>query len=188
MNTTEQEWFAKLERSWKRLCEDFARREFFPVSENDITCYLYHSLVAREGLALNSVHTEYPVYGGKEVDIVLGRIPLEREAANTSLFVQIKLRKRRLDYYLYHYKNIAERAFFGDDVEKLIKFKGIGSGVAVAFFQKLPPSPTYKEKSEDETLRYWKELETSMIELEEKLKKEGVKLLYGPLLQFYKRG
>jgi hypothetical protein len=77
----EQDWFRKLERSWKRLCEDFARGEFFPVSENDITCYLYHYLVAHENVGMDSIHIECP-FEGKEVDIVLGKSSLKGPAEN----------------------------------------------------------------------------------------------------------
>jgi len=114
MNTTGQEWFSKLERSWKRLCEGFAKREFYPTSENDITCYLYHSLVAYEGVPINSVHTEYAISEGKEVDLVLGINPLQIEVINASLLVQMKLRKRHIDYYLDHYERFRmPSSFYG---------------------------------------------------------------------------
>jgi hypothetical protein len=35
----------------------FSPQEFFPESENDITCYLYYSLVAHEGITRDSIYT-----------------------------------------------------------------------------------------------------------------------------------
>jgi len=179
-----QKWFSKLERSWKRLCEDYARGEFCPISENDIVCYLYYSLIAHEKIAKNYIHTNYPVkIEGMQVDIFLGKNLPRREIKSKPLLVEIKFRKRRLDYYLDHYRfKPTERVFFGDDVEKLIKLRSAGSGVAAVFFQKLPPSSSCREKCDNVTLQQWVELESLMKELEDKLKNEQIRLLYGPRL------
>jgi hypothetical protein len=145
--------------------------------------------VAHEQVALDSIHTEYPVrVEGKEVDIVLGN-PLKTEAEReVPLLVEIQFWKGRLDYYLSNYKGShTENLFFDDDIEKLIKFRSIGNGVAIAFFQKLPPSPHYKAKSEEETLQNWKELESIMVELEKKLRNNQIRLLFGPRLEFYEK-
>jgi hypothetical protein len=165
---------------------DFAKSNFNPISENDITCYLYYSLVAQQGMPIGKVHAEYLVDEGKKVDLFLDDAS-SSERTKFPLLVEIKLRKGRLDYYLSHCQNFNETlSLFGNDVQKLINSKRFGRGVATVFFQQLPPSPGYKGGSEIETLKGWEELESSLEKVKSKLKNEGIEILYGPRAEFYR--
>jgi hypothetical protein len=182
--------FNKLEKSWQSLCADFAESRFIPRSENDITCYLFYSLVAKQGIPIGNIRTEYRV-DGREIDLFFHDGSLN--ASQSSMLVEIKLRKGKLEYYLDYcnYPNGTLRLFDNkppkpNDVEKLIKSKRFGSGVATIFFSDAPPSPDYSEKSVDEILGRWKLLACSLEKLRSELKSKGIEILYGPRSELYR--
>jgi len=182
---TEDSLLSKLEKSWKLLCIDFSEGKFYPISENDITCYLYYSLIANQGILKNQIHTEVPVNEGKEVDILLE--PLDGKNGEAPILVEIKFWKQKLSYYLgWMRSNDDPKFIFRGDIEKLVSLDNFGQGVAIVFFQNLPPSPYYKEKSKESTLRKWEDCEAYMHEIQNKLTRPSLKILYGPLLEYYR--
>jgi len=181
----------ELQRSFQRLCDDFEQRMFYPDSENDITSYLYYSLVAQEGIDKDFVHTEYTLRNrGRRyrADMVIGR-PLSRtwedvKDSSVRLPVEIKLWKGSLAYYLDHVRYHG-RSLVEEDLKKLVGIRhwyeqmrnpAIRDIALVLFFRKLPP---YTRET-PELLQTWNDLSGRLIKIRDELDSEDVRLLIGP--------
>ena len=180
----------KFERSWERLCQDFARGEFFPEYERDIYGYLYYALVAHEGIPKDFVHIDYKVKVGqknRQVDVFIGKLrrkPIQvTEELGSRLLVEIKLYKSNLDSYLFYCQNYGVWSLVRKDVDKLNQIgqqwaDNLVQVAAAIFFRKLPPYTHVKETSK--TLQVRKKLYSELEELEGELKEKGIRLFYGP--------
>ena len=185
------DWRNEVKRSWKRLCSDFEQHRFYPESENDITSYLYYSLVAYEGLDKDFVHTEYTLRTRERShrsDMVIGR-PLFRTSedyrdASPRLHIEIKLWKSSLTYYLGYVTDYGKK-FVEKDFLKLIRvrqrFEQLGRpvmkrGMLALFFRKMPP---YVAETPG-LIQKWNNLARHLKRIERELISQDIELLIGP--------